>query len=320
MTAATDDAMSASIATPPRVPPPPKDAPETQIDSGPTGLTSDPAPTFTFSSDEPGSSFECRLYPAGDPPPGFAACSGPGDEHTPGALADDTHVFEVRATDPDANVDATPASRTFTVDTQAPAAPSLQETHPASPANDNSPEIEGIAEEGSAVSVHDNGGCTGAPVVGGTAFELATVGLTVTVADNTQTSFSATATDGAGNTSACSASIGYTEDSTTPAPPPTPAPETPAADTTPPETEITKAPPKKTTKKTASFQFVSEPGATYECKLDDEAFAPCTSPTTYKVKKGTHSFEVRARDAAGNVDPTPATQDWSVKSRGKKSK
>ena len=32
-----------------------RSAPETTIDSGPSGLTNDPTPTFTFSSDEPGS-------------------------------------------------------------------------------------------------------------------------------------------------------------------------------------------------------------------------------------------------------------------------
>ena len=36
-------------------------APETTIDSGPSGSTSDATPTFGFSSSEPGSSFECRF-------------------------------------------------------------------------------------------------------------------------------------------------------------------------------------------------------------------------------------------------------------------
>ena len=33
--------------------------------------------------------------------------------------------------------------------------------------------------------------------------------------------------------------------------------------------------------------------------------------------KGTHTFQVRATDAAGNVDPTPATQSWKVKKKKK---
>jgi hypothetical protein len=32
-----------------------------------------------------------------------------------------------------------------------------------------------------------------------------------------------------------------------------------------------------------------------------------------KAKKGKHHFEVRARDAAGNVDPAPAAASWKRK-------
>jgi secreted trypsin-like serine protease len=95
------------------------DPPETTITLGPTGPTNDPTPTFGFSSDEPGSSFECRFD--ADP---FGPCSGPGASHTPAApLADGAHTFEVRATDPPDNIDPTPASRSFTVDIQAPSPP-----------------------------------------------------------------------------------------------------------------------------------------------------------------------------------------------------
>jgi hypothetical protein len=35
------------------------------------------------------------------------------------------------------------------------------------------------------------------------------------------------------------------------------------------------------------------------------------------VKKGKHTFEVRAVDAAGNVDPTPASDTWKRKKKKK---
>jgi hypothetical protein len=57
---------------------------------------------------------------------------------------------------------------------------------------------------------------------------------------------------------------------------------------------------------------------TFECKLDDGVFQSCTSPHTVRVKKGKHSLAVRAKDAAGNFDPTPATDGWKVKKRKKK--
>lgn len=78
--------------------------------------------------------------------------------------------------------------------------------------------------------------------------------------------------------------------------------------------------PKKTikTKKKkvkVKFSFSSMPaGANFECKLDEGAFAPCTSPKTYKVKPGKHTFSVEATSAAG-TDPTPATFAFKVKKK-----
>ena len=100
--------------------------------------------------------------------------------------------------------------------------------------------------------------------------------------------------------------------------PPQPEPEPQAGDTTPPNTTITKGPKDKTKKKTATFEFSSsEAGSTFECKLDNGPFQPCTSPHDVKVKKGKHTFEVRAKDAAGNVDGSPATDSWKVKKKKK---
>jgi thermolysin len=83
------------------------DPPEATITSGPSGTTDDSTPTFGFSSDEPGSTFECRV----DAVP-FAACTSP---HTTAALAPGAHTFQVRATDEAGNAQTTPASRAFTV-------------------------------------------------------------------------------------------------------------------------------------------------------------------------------------------------------------
>jgi hypothetical protein len=86
-----------------------------------------------------------------------------------------------------------------------------------------------------------------------------------------------------------------------------------------PETTITGKPKKtvKTSKKKAKvkFSFSSDlAGATFECKLDKGSFAPCTSPKTYKVKKGKHTFSVEAVGPAG-TDPTPATFSFKVKKK-----
>ncbi len=85
----------------------------------------------------------------------------------------------------------------------------------------------------------------------------------------------------------------------------------------PPDT-ILGSHPKKTIKTKKSkvkvkFSFSSDPaGTTFECKLDKGVFALCTSPKTYKVKPGTHTFSVEAV-STGGIDPTPASVSFKVK-------
>jgi hypothetical protein len=89
--------------------------PVASIDSGPSGMTNDHAPTFTFSS-EPAAVFQCSIDTG---TPGFGACSGPGNSHTPSAaLVDGSYSFRVRATDQAGNIGAT-AARSFTIVTPA---------------------------------------------------------------------------------------------------------------------------------------------------------------------------------------------------------
>jgi hypothetical protein len=97
-----------------------------------------------------------------------------------------------------------------------PAAPTFTGTDPASPANNNSPKIKGSAPDGSTVNLYPTSDCSGTPAATGTAADFGSPGLTVNVADDSSTTFHATATAN-GATSACSAgSITYVEDSTPP--------------------------------------------------------------------------------------------------------
>jgi hypothetical protein len=88
-----------------------------------------------------------------------------------------------------------------------------------------------------------------------------------------------------------------------------------AVDTTAPETTIgAGAPASGTTSTSASFNFsASEQGSTFECSLDGAPYAACTSPKEYTgLAAGAHEFRVRAKDANGNVDSTPATHSWTI--------
>lgn len=94
-------------------------------------------------------------------------------------------------------------------------------------------------------------------------------------------------------------------------PPPTPPP---TSDTVPPSTSLTSVPRSSTNQTTAEFLFASnEAGSTFECQLDDDTIASCTSPHTESdLSEGEHTFRVRATDAAGNTDATWATVTWYV--------
>lgn len=88
----------------------------------------------------------------------------------------------------------------------------------------------------------------------------------------------------------------------------------PPLDTTAPETTITVGPPAVTSDATPTFEFsADEAGSIFECSIDEVAFGSCTSPhATILLDDGRHTFAVRATDAAGNTDPTPGTQNFTV--------
>jgi hypothetical protein len=88
----------------------------------------------------------------------------------------------------------------------------------------------------------------------------------------------------------------------------------PPSDTTAPETTIDSGPSETVSSASASFGFSSsETGSTFQCSLDGAAFASCASPKDYTgLSEGSHTFEVKATDAAGNTDTTPASRSWTV--------
>jgi hypothetical protein len=85
-------------------------------------------------------------------------------------------------------------------------------------------------------------------------------------------------------------------------------------DTVRPNTSLVAKPKARTTSRTATFRFRStETGSTFQCKLDRGAWKACASPKTYRsLARGAHTFQVRAKDKAGNVDATPAKVTWRI--------
>jgi hypothetical protein len=94
--------------------------------------------------------------------------------------------------------------------------------------------------------------------------------------------FQVVAADSAGNTSPANSSF--------------------TVDTKKPTAKVKKGPKKKTPSHKATFTLTSsEQGATFTCKLDKGKTKPCNAKTSVKVKKGKHTFQVTATDAAGNA-------------------
>lgn len=65
---------------------------------------------------------------------------------------------------------------------------------------------------------------------------------------------------------------------------------------------------------TLTFSGSDDAGvAAFECRVDEASYTPCTSPATYAdLSIGSHVFEVRAVDAAGNIDLSPARIAWEI--------
>jgi hypothetical protein len=78
-------------------------------------------------------------------------------------------------------------------------------------------------------------------------------------------------------------------------------------DTLAPNTTLTKKPQKQFFKQKVKFKFSSnEAGAKLQCKLDNRGWQKCSSPYRFNVKPRWHILQVRATDAAGNMEAKPA--------------
>jgi hypothetical protein len=248
--------------------------PETTITATPANGTDSPA--FQFGASETGTPFECALDTAA-----FAPCTSP---ISYSALPAGQHTFRVRSFDSFANVDKTPASFAWTVvDTKKP-----ETTLTAAPTGTQ-------ATATATVSFSASEAATFECALDTAAFAACASPATFSgLADGSHT-VQIRAIDTAGNV----------DD--------TPATATWKVDTTAPDTTISAGPTGSTTSTSASFSFTATEAGTFECALDGGAFAACTTPKAYSgVAVGSHTFQVRGRDAVGNLDASPASRTWTI--------
>ena len=264
--------------------------PDTTITSQPLGTTANGQPTFTFNGTGGAVGFQCRVD--ADP---YVNCTSP---YQTAPLTNASHTFQVRAVDTAGNVDPSPDSEPFTVETMAP-----DTLIDSGPTGAPCPDPCFTTDATPTFSFHaDRPNST---------FEcqLGPLGQTgsFTACTNPRT-FTLTA-DGTYVFSVRAVGVGGTDQS--------PATKTFTLDRAAPQTTINSGPAHNSTLNTnvASFTFSSnEAGATFQCKLDAAAFAPCTSPVTYgPLSDGPHTFRVFAVDRAGNPDTSQQDlRTWTV--------
>ena len=245
--------------------------PDTSMTARPSTPANSTTATFSFTATEAGSTFECQLDRGG-----YSICTSPINYS---GLTEGNHTFEVRATDVAGNTDPTPASYTWTIDITA---PTIAINAVTSPTNATNQTITGTVEAGAIVNVAtDTTASDGAAIVSGNTWSYNITGLVEGVNNIT-----VTATDAAGNTATATSSI--------------------TLDTTAPDTSMTARPSNPANSTTASFSFTAtEAGSTFECQMDNGGYSACTSPGSYTLTDGSHTFCVKATDTAGNTDPTP---------------
>ncbi|MDX6726126.1 MAG: large repetitive protein, partial [Baekduia sp.] len=252
-------------------------APDTSITSGPSGPAASASASFAVSSPEAGVSFECARDGAA-----FTACTS-----TPSytALADGPHTLQVRAVDAAGNTDATPASRSWTVDTIVPN--TTIASGPAGTVTTRSASF-GVTASEAGVSFQ----CAR----DGAAFSACTSTPSYTALADGAHTLQVRAVDAAGNTDA------------------TPASRTWTVDATPPVTAFYRGPDATWPSTSATFASAdSEDVVSRMCKLDAGAWAACNGQTTLTgLSQGTHTYSMRAGDAAGNAVVSPATWTFTV--------
>jgi hypothetical protein len=204
-----------------------------------------------------------------------------------------TTSFTARSLDSIGNRSECSQVHTFTHDLQPPAPPVLRGA--SSPNASRTVSLLTTVEPGSKVSLYRSTGCFGGVIGSETADDKGAVSLFVTVDYDSVTTFSARATDVAGNVSSCSEAFVYTHDGS----PPSAvsfrfSPDSPANDNAP------------------LLEGTTEPGARVlvftgvSCAGDPLATPPVSASGSFAVKltvadDTTSSFSAYAIDVAGNV-------------------
>src|SRR5947207_3709501 len=257
--------------------------PDTSIEAHPPDPNGVGDASFSFSGNDAGGTgvagFECDLDGGG-----FTACTSP---QAYSGLADGSHTFQVRAHDAVGNIDPTPSSFTWLIDT----------LRPVVTLSDQPPTLTNRTSATFSFSSSQSGSTFACSLDSG-AFTSCTSPLVYSNLSDRAHTFAVQAT-----------ALGNTGPATT---------YSWTVDTTAPETAVVSGPGTNSNSPAASFTFTSsEAASTFLCSLDSAGLTPCTPPKTYAgLGDGLHTFRVQAVDAAGHADATPASYAWTIREVG----
>jgi uncharacterized delta-60 repeat protein len=268
--------------------------PETQITSGPAdgSAVSGASTTFAFAGSDNAESpaelvFSCSLDGAA-----FTSCTSP---TAYSGLGEGAHRFAVRANDRSGNVEETPATRTWTIDTTAPDTAIVSAPSPLT--REQSARFTFAGEDALTAAADLAFECS---IDGGSPVMCPSAQTIERLSDGRHT-VTVQAVDRAGNRDPSAARYEWTVDST------------------PPETAIATGPSTMTRERSASFSFsgadalTEADGLSFVCALDGGPAAACTSPHTLSAfADGRHTLAVQALDQAGNRDASAAVHEWTV--------
>ncbi|MCD6359471.1 MAG: lamin tail domain-containing protein [Armatimonadetes bacterium] len=253
--------------------------PETALNYYPLKLTNETTAVFSFSASEKNCSFQCQLDGQN-----WQDC---GLQIRYENLKDGSHYFQVRAVDRAGNIDPTPVSYRWEIDTAPPSKPAV-----ISPTKNITNQAKLIlqgtkSEDTTDVLINDSST--------GVTYPTATTWQKEVNLEEGNNVFNIKSQDKVGNISnSLSFSI--------------------FLDTSIPETILKTKSFVLTNQKSIDFIFQSDDEeATFQCQLDGGDWQDYPSPATYEnLKDGSHYFQVRAIDKAGNIDPTPSVFSWTV--------
>src|SRR6186713_346423 len=285
------------------------------------GNTSSNSATISFTGNDTGGKegkgvgikeFKCSLDGAS-----FSICTSP-VQFTSVNLPEGTHSFQIIAEDGIGNIDSSPQSFNWTVDTEAPditvdSATDGHQKHVTSGGNSSSDSI--IFE----FTALDNGGREGKGVgtkqfeckIDNSDFISCTSPVEFTNLSNGVHTLDLLSEDNVGNISPTPESFNWTVDTVSP----TTTINKVIVGT---ESSLTNGSNSRFNSITFTFTGNDTDGLgirEFECSLDDSNFTTCTSPLHYNdtiITDGPHDFKVFSKDNVGNNDLSPELFTWNV--------